>query len=736
MCGGMHQSRVQAQIDKGLRHQRAGRLEQAAKSYRQVLADDPRQPEALHLMGVIAHKLGNLDDAVELIAESLRIEPANVSAMNNLAGVLQDQRRLPEALEFYDAAIQASPKAAYLHCNRGIVLKELGFFEEAITSLMHALELDPRSYAAHSNLGTVYTERGETAEAAECYRRALALNPRSYEALSNLGVVLRERGEFKEAEDCFRRAVAVNPNCDTAFTNLGATLKNLGRVEEAISSYLQALELNPRSHFALNNLGNMLKESGHFTDATTCFAQAIAARPEFHLAHNNLGSAYCELGRTHEAVDCFRRSLELKPAYHSAFSNLLFTLNYLGSTDRATLFAEHRRFDEIYGQPLRQLAVPHANSPDPVRRLRVGFVSGDFREHPVVAFIEPVFTHHNAAEVEIFCYANHQTHDAVSERLRSQVEHWRRVAGWSDDELANVIRQDGIDILVDLSGHTAHNRLLVFARKPAPVQVSMVGYMQTTGLSAMDYRITDEGLDPSGVSDPFNTETLVRLPAGAAPFQPPAECPPVNALPALENGFVTFGAFNNLAKVTAEVITTWGRLLLAMPTARLIVVGREGNPVTDRLVGMGVEAERVEFIPRQPMKEYLALHHRVDVMLDTFPYNGGTTTLIAAWMGLPFVTVASASTTGRTGEGLLRPLGLTELVASSPDDYIACAISAASDLDRLAEWRGSLRGKLAPFFANPGLFVGQLENAFRGMWQRWCASHVAPPAPVALHVAE
>lgn len=693
----------------------------AAKNYQEVLAADPKQPDALHLMGVIAHKIGNLDDAVELISESLRMQPENTSAINNLAGVLRDQQRLPEALEFYDAALAATPGSAFIHSNRGNVLKDLGRLEDAATSYQRALELDPESYAAHSNLGTVFKELGNLGQAAECYRRAIELNPDSVEALSNLGVVLREQGHFDEAAEHLERALELNPQSDAVHTNLGLALKELGRAEEALGCHCRAVELNPKSHFAYNNLGNLLKECGRFAEAVGCFDKAIALNPASHLAHNNLGTAYCELGRVREALDCFRRALDAKPSYHPAFSNLLFALNYLPDTDRAALFAEHQRFDATYGGPLRASIQPHTNWADPERALRVGFVSGDLRDHPVAAFIEPLFAQHDGMRFEFFCYSNHSTDDATTVRLRSMVEHWRSVAGWSDDECAAAIRHDAIDILVDLSGHTARNRLLVFARKPAPIQVTMIGYMQTTGLSAMDYRITEEALDPTGTSEACNAEKLIRLSSGAATFRPPADCPEVNELPAAGRGQITFGSFNNLAKVTPEVLDAWAELMNAIPDAHLLVVGRDGNAVPAQLAERGVAQERVEMIPRLPMKEYLALHHRVDLLLDTFPYNGGTTALIAAWMGLPFVTVAGESTAGRTGANLLGALGLPELIAADASDYVQRAIAAVSDLERLAAWRRNLRPALAPLLGSGAGFVPELEFHFRAMWREWCA---------------
>ncbi len=722
----MHNNCLQATIDEGLCHQRAGRLDQAAKSYRQILSDDPKQPDALHLMGVIAHNVGNFDDAVELIAESLRINPNNTSAINNLAGVLKDQKRLPEALELYQAAIEASPEEAYIHSNLGNVFKDLGRFDEAIAGYSRALQLDPGSYAAHSNLGTVYKELGQLGAAAECYRRSIELNPRSPEALCNLGVVLREQGKFEQAVHCLEEALMLNPKSDAACTNLGIALKELGRVGEAIGCHCRALELNPRSHFALNNLGSVLKDLGRFTEASGCFEKAIALRPDFHFAHNNLGSALCELGRAREAADCFRRSIELNPAYHPAFSNLLFALNYLPDADRAALFAEHRRFDECYGQPLSHLIEAHTNRADPTRPLRVGFVSGDLRDHPVASFIEPVFARCTSAEFELFCYSNHPAPDAVTARLRGQVEHWREVAGWSDEALADEIRHDAIDILVDLSGHTARNRLLVFARKPAPIQVSMIGYMQTTGLSTMDYRITDNRLDPVGETDAFSTEKLVRMLSGAATLQPPADCPEVTDLPALANGYVTFAAFNNLAKVTPAVLATWARLMHELPTSRLVAVGRAGNSLVRTLGEHGIAAERIEMIERLPLREYLALHQRVDFLLDTFPYSGGTTTLLAMWMGVPFVTLAGDTPTSRAGAGLLDGIGLGRaLIAGSEDDYVEKAFYAVSNLPQLAEWRASLRSRLAPLLDSGAGYVRELEHHFRAMWREWCASRSA-----------
>lgn len=675
----------------------------------------------MHLLGVIAQTVGRLDEALELISESLRLNPSNISAMNNLAGVLKDQARYEDAAGFYEAAIEADPNSAYIHSNLGNVLQQLGRGDEAANCHRRALELDPQSYAAHCNLGAVLKEQGHLAEASEFYRAAIALNPQAHEAHVNLGVVFKEQAKFAEAEASFMQALAIQPESDAALTNLGATFKEQGRLPEAIGSLRLALRINPRSHFALLNLGNALKDAGDFVEAGECLRHAIALKPNWHLAHSNLGTVFNQLGQAEHAAECFRRALELKPDYHPAHSNLLFTLNYLPGTDRAALFAEHRRFDTQFCQGFPDLISLHQNTIEPERRLRIGFVSGDLREHSVAHFIAPVFTRHDAAAFEIFCYANQTVSDGVTARLRETVEQWREVAGLSDEELADAIRRDRIDILVDLSGHTARNRLLVFARKPAPIQVSMIGYMQTTGLSAMDYRITDEHLDPTGVSDPFNTEKLIRLPAGAAAFQTPIDSPRVNELPALSNGHVTFASFNNLAKVSPAAVAAWAEILRRQPNAQLLVVGRAGNSLQSDFEKHGISADRLDFRDRLPMREFLELHHQVDFLLDTFPYNGGTTSLLALWMGVPMVTLAGEGTVSRTGAGILQGVGLSRLVASSVEEYVTLAVSETSGLAALATLRQSLRAKLLPSLEDPGIFTSQLEGAFRDIWRKWCA---------------
>jgi predicted O-linked N-acetylglucosamine transferase (SPINDLY family) len=506
-----------------------------------------------------------------------------------------------------------------------------------------------------------------------------------------------------------------------------------GRSEEAVPCLRKALELKPDDSTIRTHFAQALQRTGAHEEAFIHLKQVVEEAPESALAHRNFSSALYCAGNAEAAVASLHKALELDPNYLLAFSEMLGTSNYLPQ-DPEEYFARNVEFDRIFCVPLRNIEERHSNRPDPRRRLRVGYISADFNKHPVSQFIEPVFETYSHDEFEVFCYANQRVDDEVTERLRSLVDEWRFVPDLDDEQLNDAIKDDGIDILVDLSGHTNDSRLLVFARKPAPVQVSMIGFMQTTGLSAMDYRITDEVIDPIGIGDRFSTEKLVRLPAGAGPFKFPAKAPAVNELPALKNGYATFASFQNLAKVHAGVIETWANVLNALPDSKLILMTHSAKTAFDALVAHGIAAERIDIFERVPMMEYLALHHRVDLILDTFPFNGYTTNLLSGWMGVPFVTIKGTNSVGRVGECLLKRMGIPELLAADREDYVRKTAEVMSDLPRLAQWRAVLRPRLEAWAGDGSEFTRQLERAYRKMWRDWCEQQSAesstPEEPV------
>lgn len=710
-------------------HELSGNLVEAEGVYRQALAAAPESDIALHCLGLIAHRKGKLNLAVKLVGKAVSVNPAQPGYRTDLGLLLIKQGKLREAVPHFEAAAALDPSNVAAHCDLALALRSQNRFDDAAACCRRALALDPENREAHNTLGLALQALGRIDEAVGSFRRAIGSDPNYAEAHNNLGVILSSRGEPRLASESFGRAIALQPDFVEAHNNLGNSLRVEGKPDQAIACFQEALALDPDSPLTLNNLGIAYRANGMIDRARASFERAIAVRPDFHLAHNNLGLTFIASAEPEVALECFRKAVRFKPDYASAFSNLLFCMTYNPSLVGESIYAQHVLFGEKFEKPLKRAWQPHANAPEPARKLRVGYVSGDFREHAMAFSIEPVLARHNSDEFDVYCYSTNHLRDEVTQRMEAHADHWRNVAELDDDRAAETIREDRIDILVDLSGHTADNRLLVFARKPAPVQVSWLGYMTTTGLSAIDYRITDEYADPSGRTEALHVETLWRLPSVTV-FQPSAESPPVSSLPVLTAGQFTFGCLNNMAKVGSEVVALWARILTALPDARLLL-GNAGAPaVRTRLIRQfaeyGVAESRLSFRAKFSLAEYLRLHHEIDFALDPFPYNGGATSCHSLWMGVPFVALAGNRYMARMGVSLLANVGLMELVADSPEQYVAIACEFASDYARLAAIRGSLRDRVAGSLADTAQFTRNLESAYREMWRVWCAGRPIP----------
>lgn len=714
---------IDKKIKKAAELHRAGKLQEAAKLYQQVLQTEPNHPGALLLLGMVAEALGQPDEAMSLAIRSLQIRPDNPNGINFLGNLLKKQGRYDDAIEIFVGGLENAPSNHDILNNLGLTLEAAGRYTEAEEVYKKVIGLVPKNFAPYNNLGNVYRKLRRWNESVACYEKALSLNSTSSVIWTNLAIALKDAGRYEEAEAIFQKVVKLDPKVGSAHSALGGLYRMQGKLEAAIVAFRNAVDAEPGNALYLNSLGNALMDARLFQEALVCFRQAIKFKPDYALAHCNLGAALTFMGRTEEGIPCFRKALEFDPANESAFNNLVFSLNYVGKCSREELYAEHCRFEELFGVRYRALWRPHTNSRDPQRRLKVGYVSGDLRNHAVARFVEPIFQNHNREQFELYAYSNSLRVDAATERIKAQFDHWECVVPYSDDELAERIRQDGIDILVDLSGHTALNRLLVFARKPAPVQFTMIGYMQTTGLKAIDYRITDVSLDdPATNPQRFSSEQLVYLPSGAAPFLPPQEAPEVNELPALSNGHITFASFNNLAKATSRVYEVWAKILHQIPGARMLLVGNR-DTILREFSAFGIDESRLEIMTRQPVEIYYRLHHRVDFILDTFPYTGGTTALIALWMGVPFVSLQGDSGgVSRAGAGILSILPfLRGLVANNTEEYIAKAVEVAGNLEQLAKWRQAMRPALTQIFSRNALkFTRELEQAYRTAWQKWC----------------
>lgn len=593
---------------------------------------------------------------------------------------------------------------------------------EAILKLI--LQRDPNCWGALHLLGIIALQTGRHAMAVEVLRPAARLAPEDPAIHSNLGEAYRLGGRLEEAVACYRQALAVRPDFHEALGNLGLTLSAQGRLDDAAQCLRQAIALKPDFAEAYNNLGNVAWDRKLLDEALTCYQRAVTLQPQLATAHSNLGLVLSDLGRIEEAVTCFRRALSLRPDAADFHSSLIQALNYLCGDDAETIAAELRQWNARHGHPAAQPFAPHSNDRSAERTLRIGYVSADFRDHVVGHNLLPLFTSHDRKRFEIHCYAHVAAPDAFTEKFRSLAHHWRDISSLDDTAVAGLARQDGIDILVDLALHTAKNRLRVFARKPAPVQVSFAGYPGGTGLQAIDYHLTDPYLEPPTPGDQSGPDAPFRLPHSFWCYTAPAEAPEVGPLPAQASGHVTFGCLNNVCKVTDSSLRLWARVLVATPGARLqlLVPNRFSTRRTcEILAAAGVKEDRVDFIERRPRQEYLRLYQSIDLGLDTIPYHGHTTSLDSYWMGVPVVTLVGRTSVARAGWSQLSNLGLTELAAREPDEFVALAAGLARDPGRLAALRAGLRERMrqSPLMDAAG-FAHAIENAYRAMWQRWC----------------
>ena len=539
----------------------------------------------------------------------------------------------------------------------------------------------------------------------------------------HIAAQLQQAGQIPAAKMVFELIVAADADHADALFFLGVTCHQLGQSEQGIDFMRRAIALQPNNRLYHFNFGIINAEMGDTDAAIEAYERSIQIQPTAD-ACNNCAGLLLNQGRLDEALELFRRGSELNPDDIDQQSNFLYTLSYKPHPNVREIFNWHKQFGQRHERAIALM--PPRTRIDGARadqRLRIGYVSADFRQHAVAHFIEPVLAAHDSKRFEIFCYYNYPAADTVTGRFEKLAHHWRVIANRSDEDVANMIRADGIDILVDLAGHTPLNRLRVFARKPAPVQASWIGYSSTTGLTRMDYRITDTISDPIGVTDELYTEKLVRLPDTFSCFQPLANSPDVGVLPATQSGHATFGSFNNFIKMTQEVLQTWARILQRVPTSILLLKYRSFEAEKIRTLVLaafakhGVLPARIHFLGSDDYHTHLRAYHQVDIALDTFPHNGDTTTCDALWMGVPVVVNTGVNHVGLMGASRLRSVGLEDLVARDNDHYVDIACALANDVPRLEKLRATLREtmKASPLMDAPR-FTRNLEAAYENMW--------------------
>ncbi len=602
---------------------------------------------------------------------------------------------------------------------------QAGRVDEAEGTYRKILDIDPGQASANHFLGVIAHRAGRGAEAVELIATAVEAEPANPSFHFDLGNVLKALGRLDDAADSHREAIRLKPDMAEAHTSLGLVLDLQGRAEEAAACHREAIRLKPDYAQAHDNLGCSLQELGLLADAVASYGEAIRLEPEFANAHYNLGTARLEMGLAADAAACFEAAANRDPGHIRALGNLLLTQQYVPSMPPSRFIDTAR----LWSRAFEQTTLPPAldNTSDPDRRLRVGYVSADFRNHPVGFFIANVLPAHDAGYIETFCYSASGRTDDLTKRLQADAGHWRDIAGLGDDDAQALIRDDGIDILVDLAGHTTGNRLGIFAGRPAPVQVGWMGYCATTGLTAMDYVLADAVVVPQE-EDALFSERVWRLPGQYLCFRPPEADIPIVEPPGETDAPVTFGSFNNMAKVTDETIALWAEILNAAPGARLVFKARQigalpgaRDSLLERFAAHGVGAERLVPEGASPRDAFLADYNRIDIALDPFPFSGGATTAEALWMGVPVVTMKNDRWAGRVSETLLAAAGQNQWVAGDAGAYRDLALELAGAGPRPAETRTRLRQQVeASALCDGAGFTRSLEAAYRDMWQAWC----------------
>ena len=696
---------------------RMGQHALAVEPMQRAAALSPQDAEAHSNLGVTLKALGQLDQAQASFQQAIQLAPAYAPAHYNLGNTLQSMGRLQDALLCYRQALRIEPEFAEAHFNLGNVLRALGRLREAALHYEQAVRIKPGHVQALLNLSQVCQDGGQLDQAARCCRRALQIKRDFAPALVSLGAVLHAQGRLAEAESNLRQALQIDPGLAEAHVNLGNVFLAVGRVTEAETRYRLALEVKPHFAPALSNLANPLRDQGRLIEALDCCRQALTRMPDLGRAHSNLSSILTHLSDFTEVVAVSDTALKLAPNDETIWEQRLYNFSYHPDLSAADIYAEFVRWGDRFPEPVLNFS-QHDRTPG--RRLRIGYVSPDFRRHTSRFFFWPLFANHDPAVVELVAYSNVAVEDDVTQDFKGLFAHWRNIRGVSDQDVADMVQRDQIDILVDCCNHMRDARLGVFARKPAPIQATWLGAAWTTGLKAVDYALIDPYMAPEGT---LTRETIVRLPHCFVAYRPPEQTAEVAPPPCLKNGFITFGYSGRSERLNHHTFRVWGEILRQNPTAQLILDFRSfADPATQDhyrqfMSRQGMDSSRV--IMRNSANIFEGLKD-FDILLDCFPHSGGTMLFDALWMGVPVLTLAGRPPVGRIGTSLMMNLELPQWVATSHEDYIAKALSLAQDTQALAELRAGMRERLqrSPIMDGMG-FARGVEAAYRGMFDDW-----------------
>ncbi len=709
----------------GLIAYRRGHHEAAIASLQRAIALKPDAASYSNL-GAILRAAGRSAEAEQAYREALTRNTHAIDARNNLTNLLAAAQRWPEAEALLRETASLHPEVAAVHVRLGDILQSRSADADAATAYGKAVALTPNDTAQRFKLATVLNRMGQLGGAVEQIRALLQHDPDHVDGWTALSDLLRCAGKIDEAEEAARTALARDPNAAAAANNLGNALAVQGRLAEAEDAFARAIEIDPSRAEAYSNRALSLLRRGQAIAAEGDLRQALALRPDMVELNVNLAATLEDQGRLAEAEAAFRATLAARPDMARGHGSLLFCLNYRIDLSGEAIFAEFRNWDAAHARKHLPTNPTYDNDRDTTRRLRIGYVSPDFKHKSAAFFTEPLLAAHDPEAVEIFCYAEVTRPDALTERFRALADHWRSTVGLSDDDVADLIRNDRIDILVDMGGHTADNRLLALARKPAPIQIAyLVGHGYTSGLTAMDVFLADDALVPPD-SDALFAERVVRLDRIPLAYQPDANMPEIAPLPALACGHVTFGHFGRTVRINEDVIATWSEILNRVPGSRLVL---NHIPFLEpamrelyekRFAAHGIAPDRLDLVYIAPQPRTWDAYAGIDIALDPFPHNAGTTTIEALWLGVPVVSLADRASVGRFGASILGSLKLDDWVANTRQDYVAKAVAAAGDLAGLAALRADLRRRFlaSPMADAPGL-ARAMETTYRNLWRDW-----------------
>ena len=752
----------------GLAAHQSEQLEDAVNLIQKSIEINPNYDAALGNLGNVLVALQRYEEAIPCYLQAIDINP-NLPQLHNALGIaLKANGRLVEAIESYDVALKIDPDFTEAHYNKGNALVRSEIFDEAIVSFERAIAINPYLEHAHNNLGLAYVELEKYADAVRVYLVGLRLDPQNDTMQFNLGNAKLKLGLIEDAIDCYREAIAANPNDANYYKNLGMAFKRQGVSNLAVVEFEKAIKVQPDLAYVylllanlLNNLnqpnkaidicqdflnlkfenpedhrldiamihnilGLLFVDLARMNEALKNFQMALKFDPESADVHSNYGTQLLSCGYIKEAIISFEAAISLKPENLGVFSNKLYALSYCTGQSAKTLYPEHLEWEKRFAKKYQNICPQHHNSRDPERQLRIGFVSPDLGHHPVGSLVLSLLENLSVQSMIVICYSS-GVPDVKTDFFKAAASIWRDAYGQSDNVLANMIFADEIDILIDLSGHTGENRLGVFASKPAPIQMSWAGYVSTTGLSAMDYILSDK-YSILAHEEQYYQEKVVRMPDGWVCYSPPDDAPEATICPCSQRGYITFASFSNPAKINEDVIKIWSKILSSVPGSRLLIKynGANSDANSDRLLGgfraNGVDSSKITLEGTSPHVKLLDRYNDVDIALDTFPYSGGVTTFEALWMGVPVVTVPGQTFASRHSQSHLSTIGLTELIAKDRSEYVKLAVELADDVERLTELSQNLRSMVA---ASPSCDGNKFAQNFiavtRGIWRDWCS---------------